>query len=57
MQDSLRAEIEQVEKDEQAAYERRLEQMRREVAQQTQALDIEQEIQVYKEQLEAEFET
>ena len=50
----MRSEVEQIEREEQSAYERKVEQMRREVAQQTQALDIEQELQVYKEQLEAE---
>ena len=44
MQDQMRSEVEQIEREEQSAYERKVEQMRREVAQQTQALDIEQEL-------------
>ena len=44
MQEALKAELEQVEREEQSAYERKVEQMRREVAQQTSALDIETEL-------------
>jgi hypothetical protein len=52
----LKQDLDQAEADEQAKYERKLEQMRREVAQQTSSLNVEHELQLYKEQLEGEYE-
>ena len=52
----MKQDLDQAEADEQAKYERKLEQMRREVAQQTSSLNVEHELQLYKEQLEGEYE-
>lgn len=56
IQDQLRTDIETVEHEEQAKYERKVEQMRKEIASQASSFNIEQELQQYREQLEQEYE-
>jgi hypothetical protein len=56
MQEQLRHDIEAVERQEQEKYERKVEAMRREVAAQASALNVEAELQQYKDLLVEEFE-
>ena len=56
MQEQLRGDVEQIEKEEQTKYERKLESMKREVALQSSSLNVESEIQQYRDQLEEEYE-
>ena len=56
MQEQLRGDVEQIEKEEQTKYERKLESIKREVALQSSSLNVESEIQQYRDQLEEEYE-